>query len=357
LTLVVLAIIFWGSVMWLAYLYIGYPLLLALLGLFRRVHPVMSEDYLPTVSVLLSARNEEKDIGWKVEETLGWDYPADRLDVLVASDDSTDRTDEILQAAADPRLRCVRMEKRGGKVRALNRLAPQARGELLFFTDANAHIAPPVLRKIVRHFADPRVGCVTGTSRPEPGTDNGAGTYFSLESRIASLESRLGSVLVADGAIHCVRRALYTPLDPNLANDLELPVRIGRAGFWTIFEREAVATQRETASWREGVSRRRRISAQGALGAWQLRAALHGFRGWQFLSHKFLRWLTLLPLLGVLAAGWPLALLAAAMLVRPRVGTYALLGAAGAFTGVLDATLGRRFDTWEIPTLSRGVGR
>ena len=348
--------IFWISVLWLGYVYAGYPLLLALLGLFRRVRPVISDDYLPTVSVLISARNEEKDIAWKVAETLAWDYPADRLEVLVASDASTDGTDEILQGIADPRLSYFKLEKRGGKIRALNLLAQRATGDLLFFTDANAHIAPGVLRKMARHFADPRVGCVTGTSRPLPETDNGAGTYFSIESRISSMESRLGSVLVADGAIHCARRALYTPLDPNLANDLELPLRIGHAGLWTIFEPEAIAVERETSSPREEFSRRRRICAQGALGMWQLRFALRGLRGWQFFSHKFLRWLTLAPLFGILLAGWPLLLLALALLIRPRVTFYVLLGATGALTGVLDACLGRRFDIWEIPSLSRGVG-
>ena len=348
-------IIFWISVLWLAYVYAGYPLMLALLGLVRRVRPFVSDDCLPTVSVLISARNEEKDIGWKVAETLSWDYPPDLLEVLVASDASEDGTDEILQSITDPRLKFVRLERRGGKIRALNLLAQRATGELLFFTDANAHIAPSILRRMVRHFADPHVGCVTGTSRPLPETDNGAGTYFSVESRISSLESRLGSVLVADGAIHCARRTLYTPLDPNLANDLELPLRIGHAGFWTIFEPEAIAIERETSSPREEFSRRRRICAQGALGMWQLRFALRGLRGWQFFSHKFLRWLTLVPLFGILLTGWPLLLLALVLLIRPRVPFYVLLGAAGALTGVLDACLGRRFDIWEIPTLSRGA--
>jgi cellulose synthase/poly-beta-1,6-N-acetylglucosamine synthase-like glycosyltransferase len=348
-------LIFWGCVAWLAYVYAGYPALLALLGLFRRVRPVIREDFLPSVSVLISARNEEKDIGWKVNQTLAWDYPSDRLEVLVASDASDDRTDDILRNITDKRLRFVRVRTRGGKIRALNTLAEQAKGDLLFFTDANASIEPGCLRRMVRHFADGRVGCVTGTSRPLPETENGAGTYFSFESWISSLESRLGSVLVADGAIHCALRALYTPLDPNLANDLELPLRIGHAGFWTIFEPEAIAVERETSSSREEFNRRRRICAQGALGMWRLRRALGGLRGWQFVSHKFLRWLTLVPLVGLLLAGWPLLLLVLALLIRPRVTFYVLLGAAGALSGVVEACFGRRFDVWTPPSLTRGI--
>ena len=128
---------FWTGVLWVAYTYAGYPILLWLIGLLSRVRPESREGFLPSVSVLISARNEEQDIGWKVAETLAWDYPPERLDVLVASDASEDRTDEIVQAIEDPHVTLVRMEKRGGKGRALNRLAELAHGELLFFTDAN----------------------------------------------------------------------------------------------------------------------------------------------------------------------------------------------------------------------------
>ncbi len=154
-------LLFWIGVGWLVYVHVGYPVLVALLRFVRQVRPAIREDFLPTVSVLIAARNEEKDIGWKVQETLGWNYPADRLEVLVASDASEDRTDQILGTINDARLRFVRMESRGGKNVALNRLAQLARGDLLFFTDANCHIDAGCLRKIVRHFADERVACVT----------------------------------------------------------------------------------------------------------------------------------------------------------------------------------------------------
>src|SRR6516164_3161604 len=138
--------LFWIGVLWIGYVYVAYPLILALLGKIQRVHPIIKDDFLPTVSVLISARNEEKDIGWKVTETLEWDYPRDRLEVLVASDASEDRTDEILLGIEDSRLKPVRMEHRGGKCVALNHLAQLAQGELLFFTDANAHIPARCLK-------------------------------------------------------------------------------------------------------------------------------------------------------------------------------------------------------------------
>ena len=132
--------LFWLGVVWLSYVYVGYPALLWFIGLFRSFRPNTDDLYLPTVSVLISARNEQRDIGWKIAETLAWNYPKDKLDLLVASDASEDGTDEILKAVTDCRFRFLPLEKRVGKNGALNRLSELARGELLFFTDANSHI-------------------------------------------------------------------------------------------------------------------------------------------------------------------------------------------------------------------------
>lgn len=378
--------VWWVGAAWLLYVYAGYPLLLGLIGVAARIRTRAREGWWPSVSVLIAARNEERDIGWKIRETLAWDYPADRLEVLVASDASDDRTDEIVRSFRDPRVHLVRMEKRGGKVRALNRLAELARGEILFFTDANAGIPAECLRLMVRHFADPRVGCVTGITRsgkPQSAgaVSLGAGLYFRYESLIAGLESRLGSVLACDGAVHCLRRELFAPLQPELANDLEAPLRVARAGYLTLFEPEAYAVEKETDSPSEEFARRRRIAAQGALAMWRFRGALLGVRGWQFLSHKFLRWLTPLPLAAVLVSSIALAhrpfyalalgaqgifyAAALAAFLQARQGRrvsralavpfYVLLGATATLVGVVEAVLGRSFDVWEIATLSRGA--
>ncbi len=229
-------VVFIAGALWLAYVYAGYPLLLALLALRRRVRPLLSSEVLPSVSVMIAAHNEEKDIGWKIAETLGWDYPADKLEVLVGCDGCDDSTDEVVRRLAGPRVSLVRIARRGGKARALNRLAELARGEILFFTDANAHIGPGALRLTVRHFADRRVGCVTGDSRPieemeSTAVSSGASAYWNYEILLKRLENRLGSVLVCDGAIFCLRAALYHRLSPDLANDLELPMCAAAAGY------------------------------------------------------------------------------------------------------------------------------
>ncbi len=378
--------VFLVAVGWLVYVYAGYPVILALVALRRRLRPVISERCEPSVSVLIAARNEEKDIGWKITETLGWDYPPEKLEILVASDASDDSTDEIVKSMGGPRVTFVRMKKRSGKVRALNRLAELARGEILFFTDANAHIGPQAVRLMVRHFADARVGCVTGDSRPiresdNPAVSSGASVYWGYESTVKRLENRIGSVLVCDGAIFCMRAFLFHPLDPNLANDLETPMRIGASGSWITHEPAALVFERDTTSPFEEFQRRRRMCAQGMLAMMTLPGVLGGLRGWQFISHKFLRWTSLIPMLMVLASSAALAphsLFFSSMLIlqaifyglaalglqranahRPvptliAIPFYVVLGVVGALVGQFDSLRGKRFDVWEISSSSRG---
>jgi cellulose synthase/poly-beta-1,6-N-acetylglucosamine synthase-like glycosyltransferase len=278
------------------------------------------------------------------------------------------------------------MKKRGGKVRALNRLAELACGEILFFTDANAHIGPQALRLMVRHFADERVGCVTGDSRPirerdNPAVSSGASVYWSYESAVKRLENRIGSVLVCDGAIFCMRAFLFHRLHPNLANDLETPMRIGASGGWIAHEPAALVFERDTTSPFEEFQRRRRMCAQGMLAMMTLPGVLRGLRGWQFISHKFLRWTSLIPMLMVLVSSTDLAPhspffssllvlqaifygvaafgLQSAKVNRPiatltAIPFYVVLGVVGAFVGEVDCLRGKRFDVWEIPSSSRG---
>jgi cellulose synthase/poly-beta-1,6-N-acetylglucosamine synthase-like glycosyltransferase len=378
------ALLFWLSAAWLGYVWVGYPLVLEALSLALRFRSATADDYYPTVSVLIAARNEQKDIGWKLAQTLAWDYPPDRLEVLVGSDASTDGTDEAIKLVCDSRLRFVRNQERAGKNITLNRLARLAHGEILFFTDANTHIEPQCLRMIVRHFADLRVGCVTGmesnATNPETSTiTTGSNAYLEYESTLDTLESKLGSVLVCDGSVYCIRRSLFTDLDPDLANDLEHPVRIGNAGAAILYEPQARSLERCSSSAWEEFARRRRIAAQGALAMWRLRHELHGIRLWQFVSRKFLRWLTLLPLAIALVTSFLLRrehLFAPLLTVQVAFYAVALMGVwehgksrvngllrlpfvfllanIAVFLGVLDACRRKRFATWNIAELSRG---
>lgn len=378
-------VLFLAGVAWLAYLYFGYPLLLWILGYLRRRRHTLADDFLPSVSVLISARNEEKDIAWKVQQTLEWDYPPDRLEVLVASDASEDETDAILESIHSARLKYLRMDKRVGKALALNRLYELAQGELLLFTDANSDVPAACLRRMVRHFADERVGCVTGIERTirdeqESALAVGGSAYLGYESRINGLESRLGSVLVCDGSLYCIRRSLFWPLQADLHNDLEQPLRIGAAGYWILYEPEAFSQEKPTSSPRQEFGRRCRICGTGIVGMWRLRNCLRGMRLWQFVSRKLLRWFTLMPLLMILVGSallttplfrfvlvlqamfYGLALLGWFFASRGKEGTvlvnlpfYFMLANVAAFTGIVQGLMGKRFNVWEIATLSRGT--
>lgn len=377
--------IFWASASWLGYVYLGYPISLWLLGLVKRFEPSLKEGFLPSVTVLISARNEAKDIGWKVRETLAWDFPGDKLKILVASDASDDGTDDILAGIPDSRLAFIRLETRSGKNAALNRLASLATTDLLFFTDANTHIDSSCLRRMTRYFADPRVGCVTGVEVPEPARKQasisaGSNAYLGYESFLNLLESRIGSVLVCDGSIFCLRRALYVTSVPELANDLELPIHAGAAGGKLLYDPQARSSEHATSSAREEFARRRRICGQGFLGMWRLRGSLRGLRLWQFVTRKALRWLTLIPLLtaflasatlirqpffavaffaellfiGLAFLGWMLALAGRDGGRLFSLPFYFMLSYIGAITGLIETCLGRRFHVWESPSLSRG---
>jgi cellulose synthase/poly-beta-1,6-N-acetylglucosamine synthase-like glycosyltransferase len=262
-----------------------------------------------------------------------------------------------------------------------------APGDLLFFTDANTHIEPQCLKKMVRYFADMRVGCVTGLEQNLGGRDTstitmGSNAYLSYEAAIDMLESRLGSVLVCDGSIYCLRSSLFFSLDPDLANDLEHPVRAGAAGASILYEPEARSYERCTSSSLEEFTRRRRIAGQGALAMWRLRHELSGFRLWQFLTRKCLRWLTLIPVVMILISTfilrsypWFFDLFAAQivfylitllgawqngasrMSVVLRLPFVVVMANAAVFLGVVDACCGKTFATWNIASLSRGTGR
>ena len=378
-------LLFGIAVCWLVYVYVGYPVVLWLLALVRRVRPEVRADYLPSVSVLIAAWNEERDIAWKLEETLAWDYPAECLQLLVASDASTDGTDNIVRSIKDPRLTFVRMEQRGGKSAALNRLVQLARGEILFFTDANSHIESGALRRIAQHFADPRVGAVTGEmhyrdDRDTSAVSEGTTVYWGYEALIKRLESSIGAVLVCVGSVFAIRASLFVPLHPEIANDLELPLRIAGTGRWLRYEPTVRSVERPAQTGREEFSRQRRIVAQGALALWRLRAQLTPLCGWQFLSRKVLRWLTAVPMLLLLVSTAALAATAPfGLLLVPQVAFwglaaigyglahtglrfgrlfslpfYVVLVAFAGVIGVVDAFAGRRFRVWETAALSRG---
>jgi cellulose synthase/poly-beta-1,6-N-acetylglucosamine synthase-like glycosyltransferase len=242
---VVAKAILWTSLGALAWTQLGYPLAAAVLARVR-ARPVRKGDFLPTVSVIVAAHNEEDVIERRLANLLALDYPADRFDIVVASDASSDRTDELVEAvvAHEPRVRLLRCP-RGGKVAAQNRAVRETSGEILAFSDANAQWKPDALRILVRNFADPDVAYVCGGHFYEAadGT-NREGTYWRWEAWLRRNESALGSITGGIGPIYAVRRADYVEVDPRFGHDLALPYVMVQRGRRAVFEPDAVAWEK-----------------------------------------------------------------------------------------------------------------
>lgn len=293
-----------------AYVYLGYPALLWLLARLRP-RPVAFGRIRPPVTFVVPAHDEEAVIGGKVDDCLAQQYPADRLEVVVVSDGSTDRTEEIVRerAARDPRVRLLPVP-RGGKAAALNAGVRAAAGEVLVFTDANALLAPESLVRLVEPFADPEVGGVCGRKRHRAAGDadataRGEGLYWRWEQWQKSLESRIGSVYAADGTLYAVRRSLYVPVaDPAQADDIAVSARVPLAGRRLLFEPAAVAWEEPPAEGRAELRRKVRVTNHSLRALWNLGPRLwrSGFYSVELLSHKLLRHLLPFPLLALLAA-------------------------------------------------------
>ena len=153
--------LFWSSAFTLFYIYFGYPILLWIWALVSP-QPIRASLHFPSVSILMSVFNEEKLIAKKMENLLSLDYPGEKVEILIGSDGSTDKTEEILKHVAGKRVRFFSVTPRGGKPRMLNLLAHQAKGDILVFTDARQRIGPQAIRQLVKNFGDPSVGCVSG---------------------------------------------------------------------------------------------------------------------------------------------------------------------------------------------------
>ena len=239
--------VFWGSLAALAWTHAGYPAAAALAARVRH-RPVRKGGELPTVSVIVAAWNEESVIERRLENLLQLDYPADRVEFVVASDASTDRTHELVAgiAARDPRVRLLEAP-RGGKVAAQNLAVRNTTGEILAFSDANATWAPLALRRLVRNFADPEVAYVCGRLRLEtPDGANREGVYWRYELKVRESESMLGSVTGGNGSIYAVRRSDYVDVDPRFGHDLAFPYLMVQRGRRAVYEREAVAFEKPT---------------------------------------------------------------------------------------------------------------
>jgi cellulose synthase/poly-beta-1,6-N-acetylglucosamine synthase-like glycosyltransferase len=306
-----LAIVFWLSVALLVYAHAGYALLLALLARARRGSSLVlgDGDWLPSVTVIVAAYAEQEVIAGRVANLRSLDYPADRVEVIVACDGSPDATAVRARAAGAD---IVLELERGGKIRAQDAAVARSRGEIVAFSDANALWDPGALRSLVACFADRRVGYVCGDVRflNEQGT-NQEGLYWRYEMALRRLESRVRSVTGGNGAIYATRRDSYIVVDPIMGHDLSFPFNMVKRGWLAVYAPDAHASEKMVPSIEGEFARKRRMMSHG----WPivLRGGMLSPRGYDPLyalmmfSHRVLRYAS--PFLHVIALGTSLALL------------------------------------------------
>ena len=289
-------LIFWLSIFLIFYPYFIYPLALMILGMFFKKE-IKRAEITPSVSLLISAYNEEKIIQEKIENSLNLDYPKDKLEIVIASE-SNDKTNDIVEKYKDRRVKLFAYHDRKGKSYTIYRVLPKCQGEIIVFTDANAMFKRNAIRKLVRSFNDSHIGCVSGelkyTNPQKAVVGDVEGIYWKYEILLKRLESKIQSVLGANGSIYAIRKKLYSPLSKYWGDDFGLPIRILQQGYGVVWEPEAVS---EEEVYPETIKQFKRkvvivgwhfkgvfILLKDSIKKFQLRLIF------QLISHKILRW-------------------------------------------------------------------
>jgi cellulose synthase/poly-beta-1,6-N-acetylglucosamine synthase-like glycosyltransferase len=331
------AVVFWLSAIGIVYAYVAYPAVLWVLAAVfghQRERPRRNIEDTPLVSLLIAAHNEERVIEARIKNALALDYPADRIEIVIASDGSTDRTVPIVRGTPDPRLRLIAPHTRRGKTRVLNEVIPTLQGDIVILSDANTSIEPSAVHRFVDWFGDPAVGVVVGRlalADPVHGK-NVDSLYWRYETFLKRSEARLNALLGANGAIYALRRNLFAPIPgETLLDDFVLPLLVKlRTGAEIVYDTTIVAFEETPAEIGSEFKRRSRIGAGGAQSItilWRLLSPTRGWIAFTFASHKVLRWCGPLLLIGALGSN---TLLLGQRLYQATLAAQAFLYAASA---------------------------
>lgn len=298
----VVEIVFWGSLALIAYAYVGYPLLILIISVFMN-NRVKTSNIEPQVSLLITAYNEEKSIEAKLKNSFELDYPKDKLEIVVASDGSNDATDDIVKRYANNekgiRVILHRVEGRLGKTATQNSAVNICEGEIIIFSDAASMYDRGAIRALVRNYADPFVGAVSGryTYVNREGSSVGFATilFWKFENFIKSRQTRIKTITGCCGCIYSVRKNLYTDLPPTIISDLVEPLTILQKGYRIVFESEALALEETAGKTKEEFKMRIRVIVRGMNGMLFVSNLFNPFKypyvALQLISHKLMRWL------------------------------------------------------------------
>jgi cellulose synthase/poly-beta-1,6-N-acetylglucosamine synthase-like glycosyltransferase len=286
------------------YVYLGYPGIVFLLAIIKNRN-VKKGNYEPYVTILVAAYNEEAGIEDTLKNKLTLNYPKKKLEIIVISDGSTDKTDEIVKQYKEQGVKFLRQEPRAGKTAALKMALPKAKGEILIFSDANSIYEQDAVRKLMQNFNDPTVGYVTGKMIYDNlnGTPVGDGctSYMKYENLLRQFETKIGSVVGVDGGIDAVRKDLYQPMNPDQLPDFVLPLKVLEQGYRIVYEPEAILKESSLKSSKDEYKMRVRVSLRALWALWDMRhlIAIKAPRlfAWELFSHKWLRYLSFIFLI------------------------------------------------------------
>lgn len=301
-------LLFWLAFFLLFFIYIGYPIVIGLLASIMKNTIKSDDNYKPTVSILIAAYNEEDDIESTLRNKVHQDYPGDLIEIWVVSDESTDRTDEIVSNFAETSpvpVFLFRQVPRQGKTSGLNRLVTQAKGDILIFSDANSCWSPDAVSKLVRNFADKDVGYVTGKMIYVTGdgslVGDGCSSYMRYENWLRERETAIGSIVGVDGGVDAMRKNLYTPLSPDQLPDFVQPLKVVEQGYRVIYEPGALLRELALSDTENEYRMRVRVSLRAIWALHDMRSLMSLFRygrfAFQLILHKLLRYLAFIPLM------------------------------------------------------------
>ena len=290
-------IIFWGALFLLLAHYIGYPLVFWLLATIKRerVNNVNNNSYEPEVAFIISAYNEERVIEEKIQNSLALNYPKEKLKIIVISDGSTDKTNEIVKAYASYGVELKEIGDRLGKTHALNVVVPDLTSEIIVFSDANSMFERNSIRYLVEHFVDPKVGAVCGELRFTEDSLQTEGIYWKYEQFIKRLESAVSTLTVFNGAIYAMRRKLHKKMYVQSSNDLQHAIQVRLQNYYSVYEPRAIAYEKTGATEFVEFKRHVRINSRSWKGLmanlYVLNPIVMGTYSLQFFFRKLCRWL------------------------------------------------------------------
>jgi len=299
-------ILYWVAVILIVYTYIGFPLGVVLRGLLWG-RPYKHEELIisPPVSIVISAYNEAKSIAAKLDNILSMDYPRDCLEVVIASDGSTDGTDAIVERYKEHGVKLLSLP-RVGKAAAINAAVQATSGKILVFSDANSMYKADAIQELVRPFADPEVGGVAGNQIYKTEASGGSSTdgeraYWNFDRMLKKFQGKAGSTLAATGAIYAIRRQLFRPIPDGVSDDFVTSTGVIVKGYRLVFAPDAIAYEGVAATSQVEFGRKVRVIIRSWKALILMRELLnpfrYGFYSIQLFSHKILRYLVFFPLL------------------------------------------------------------